>query len=489
MSQIQVSNLTFTYEGSYDAVFQDVSFQIDTDWKLGLIGRNGRGKTTLLRLLLGVCPYQGTIKSSVPFEYFPMKIEDEEECPMDQLPGDVPLWKVRRELSLMEADEGLLYRPFYTLSGGERTRIMMAVLFSRETDFLLIDEPTNHLDLQARAQMGEYLKKKKGFILVSHDRNLLDQCVDHILSINKEGLEIQKGNFTSWNENRMKRDAFEAAENEKHRREIKRLEKAAGKTAVWSDKVEKTKNGQKVSGVKPDKGHIGAQAAKMMQRSKNLKQRRQAEIEQKSALLKNKETTFELKLQPLDYHKNRILMMDNVQIYYGDNPGSPQVSFSVEQGDRIALCGRNGSGKSSILKLILGLNLSHTGQVQRGSQLKISYIPQDTDGLAGKLKDYARSEEIEESRFLAILNKLDFHGAQFEKAMEDFSQGQKKKVLLARSLCEEAHLYIWDEPLNYIDVFSRMQIEELLSGSNLTMIFVEHDRAFTEKIATKQVLL
>ena len=218
MSQIQVSNLTFTYEGSYDAVFQDVSFQIDTDWKLGLIGRNGRGKTTLLRLLLGVCPYQGTIKSSVPFEYFPMKIEDEEECPMDQLPGDVPLWKVRRELSLMEADEGLLYRPFYTLSGGERTRIMMAVLFSRETDFLLIDEPTNHLDLQARAQMGEYLKKKKGFILVSHDRNLLDQCVDHILSINKEGLEIQKGNFTSWNENRMKRDAFEAAENEKHRR-------------------------------------------------------------------------------------------------------------------------------------------------------------------------------------------------------------------------------------------------------------------------------
>lgn len=115
MSQIQVSNLTFTYEGSYDAVFQDVSFQIDTDWKLGLIGRNGRGKTTLLRLLLGVCPYQGTIKSSVPFEYFPMKIEDEEECPMGQLPGDVPLWKVRRELSLMEADEGLLYRPFYTL--------------------------------------------------------------------------------------------------------------------------------------------------------------------------------------------------------------------------------------------------------------------------------------------------------------------------------------------------------------------------------------
>lgn len=255
---------------------------------------------------------------------------------------------------------------------------------------------------------------------------------------------IRIGSFTSWNENRMKRDAFEAAENEKHRREIKRLEKAAGKTAVWSDKVEKTKNGQKVSGVKPDKGHIGAQAAKMMQRSKNLKQRRQAEIEQKSALLKNKETTFELKLQPLDYHKNRILMMDNVQIYYGDNPGSPQVSFSVEQGDRIALCGRNGSGKSSILKLILGLNLSHTGQVQRGSQLKISYVPQDTDGLAGKLKDYARSEGIEESRFLAILNKLDFHGAQFEK---------------------------------------------LLCGSNLTMIFVEHDRAFTEKIATKQVLL
>ena len=125
---------------------------------------------------------------------------------------------------------------------------MMAVLFSRETDFLLIDEPTNHLDLQARAQMGEYLKKKKGFILVSHDRNLLDQCVDHILSINKEGLEIQKGNFTSWNENRMKRDAFEAAENEKHRREIKRLEKAAGKLLYGRIRLRKRKTDRKYQG-------------------------------------------------------------------------------------------------------------------------------------------------------------------------------------------------------------------------------------------------
>lgn len=124
-----------------------------------------------------------------------------------------------------------------------------------------------------------------------------------------------------------------------------------------------------------------------------------------------------------------------------------------------------------------------------GSGLVISYVVQDTDGLSGNLKDYAEQMNIDESLFKAILRKLDFQRTQFDKNMQDFSGGQKKKVLIAASLCQKAHLYVWDEPLNFIDVISRIQIEKLIKKFNPTMLFVEHDAAFCENTANKTVIL
>ena len=141
------------------------------------------------------------------------------------------------------------------------------------------------------------------------------------------------------------------------------------------------------------------------------------------------------------------------------------------------------------VSILLGEDIGHTGQVERGSGLLLSYVPQDTSHLRGSLTDYAREQGVDETLFKAILRKLDFPREQFEKNMEDWSAGQRKKVLIARSLCESAHLYIWDEPLNYIDVWSRMQIEELLLAFQPTMLFVEHDIRFQEKIATRVVEL
>ena len=201
MSQICVNDLTFYYEGSYDNIFEHVSFRIDTDWELGLIGRNGRGKTTLLKLLEGIYEYRGTITSAVTFEYFPFSVENQEKMTIDIVEEVDPLyelWRICRELSLMDTDAEVLYRPFETLSNGEQTKVLLAVLFAKENAFLLIDEPTNHLDLDTREIVMAYLKKKKGFLLVSHDRYFLDGCVDHILAINKEGIEICQGNFTVW---------------------------------------------------------------------------------------------------------------------------------------------------------------------------------------------------------------------------------------------------------------------------------------------------
>lgn len=205
MSLINISNLTFGYDGSPENIFENVSFQIDTDWKLGFTGRNGRGKTTFLNLLMNKYEYSGTISGGVSFEYFPYNVTDPDSFVIDvihEISPNVQDWEISRELSLLQVSDELLYRPFSTLSKGEQTKVMLAALFLKENSFLLIDEPTNHLDTLGRKTLSIYLNKKHGFILVSHDRYLLDNCIDHILVINKTSIEVQKGNFSSWWQNK-----------------------------------------------------------------------------------------------------------------------------------------------------------------------------------------------------------------------------------------------------------------------------------------------
>lgn len=492
MSLIKVTNLTFAYDGSYDHIFDNVNFQIDTDWKLGFTGRNGRGKTTFLNLLLGKYEYSGNISANVSFEYFPFHVENKGNNTLDVISDIVPdylHWQLVRELSLLKLSEDVLYRPFDTLSNGEQTKVLLAALFLKENSFLLIDEPTNHLDMEARKLVSKYLRTKSGFILVSHDRSFLDNCVDHILSINKTNVEIQQGNFSDWWENKQRQDHYELAENEKLRKDIKRLSDSAKRTSNWSHEVEKTKNGTRNSGSKVDKGYVGHKAAKMMKRSKSMEHRQQSAIEEKSMLLRNIESSESLKISQLPYHKNLLAELEHVSIYYGEKQVCRDISLTIEQGQRIALQGKNGSGKSSIIKLICGEDINFTGTFRKGSQLKVSYVSQDTSHLQGTLTSYAADNGIDESLFKSILRKLDFSRVQFEKDISTFSGGQKKKVLLAKSLCEKVHLQIWDEPLNFIDIISRMQIEELLLEYSPTILFVEHDSEFCKNIATKIIEL
>lgn len=499
MSLIQVSDLSFTYEGSYDPVFEHVSFQLDTDWKLGFIGRNGRGKTTFLNLLMKKYEYSGSILSSVVFDYFPFPVTDQERFTyevLEGLPGsgDYLFWQLQRELGRLQVSEDVLYRPFSTLSYGERTKVLLAALFLQEGHFLLIDEPTNHLDREARKLVSRYLNTKKGFILVSHDRRFLDGCVDHVLSINKTNIEVQKGNFSSWFQNKERQDAYERAENERLKGDIRRLKTAARQSRDWADSVESLKIGRhpiKEETFIGTRAYLGEKSRRMQQRRKNLERRQEKAIEEKQGLLKNIEDVEMLKLLPLTHHAKRLVTFEEVAAGYRDLGAVCQpVSFEVHPGDRISLQGRNGCGKSSIIKLILGedgTDLTYTGTIRKASGLVISYVSQDTSFLRGSLKEYAGKQGVEDSLFRALLRKLDFSREQFEKPMEDYSEGQKKKVLIARSLCEQAHLYIWDEPLNFIDVYSRMQIEELILKFRPTMILVEHDEVFTEHVATDTV--
>lgn len=494
MSQISVNHLTFYYEGSADNIFEDVSFQIDTDWKLGFIARNGRGKTTFLKLLLGKEEYRGSISSSEVFDYFPFSVDNPAENTIDIVEKMYPeyeFWKICRELTLLQVDAEVFYRPFETLSNGEQTKVMLAVLFSMDEHFLLIDEPTNHLDAPTRELVRDYLKQKRGFILVSHDRDFLDQCIDHVLVINKTNIEVYQGNFTTWWENKLRQDDFERAENAKLKKEIGRLQEASRQAHQWADNVESTKIGKKSEKYEKcidTRAYVGEKSRRMQMRRKNLERRQERAIEEKSSLLKNIEEAENLKLFPLQHYKDTLVKIEELQIQY-DTKILPPVSLEIRNGDRVVLQGANGCGKSSIIKVLLQhlageTDILYAGSMETACGLKISYISQDTSHLHGTLEEYAREQDLDYTLFLALLRKLDFSRGQFEKRMEDYSQGQKKKVLIAGSLCTQAHLYIWDEPLNYIDIFSRMQIEKLILEFKPTMLLVEHDKTFVEKIGT-----
>ena len=494
MSLINIRNLSFEYDGSFEKVFENVDLQLDTAWKLGFTGRNGRGKTTLLKLLMGELEYTGEIISSVDFEYFPYTPADAYFAAdvIREIAPQAEDWQIRKELSMLEADENLLYREFSTLSNGEQTKILIIGMFLRENSFLLIDEPTNHLDVHAREILAAYLKKKSGFILVSHDRAFLDACVDHILVINKMNIEVQKGNFSTWNENRERQEQFERTKNERLKKEINQLEQAAKKAAAHSDKLAAEKIGFDPTKTEKSTGRrdfISKKSAKLMNRAKSMETRIDKNISEKNKLLKNVEEVSSLKLSPLKYHSSQLIDFRNVSLCYDGEAVFRDVSFTVCQGDRIAICGQNGSGKTSIIKLLLGENENYQGTITTGSRLKISYVCQSADSLRGTLDDYAEKYDVDEALFKAILRKLDFSRELFSRPIESYSQGQKKKVMLARSLSEQAHLYIWDEPLNYIDVLSRIQIEELLKASEATLLFVEHDKRFCQEVATKQILL
>lgn len=518
MPVIDFRHVTFQHQSSPEILFNDISFQIHTEWRTALVGRNGRGKSTLLQLIGTILhPASGTIESKVrtslfrereyaadhsvhqvikqciaPFDEWEQQMEEllrrgderslhryqelfDHFSEHDGFSIDAAILK---ECAALGLTEELLHRPYHTVSGGEQTRASIAALFLQRDRFPLMDEPTNHLDMNGREILAEYLSAQKGFVIVSHDRHFLDMCCDHVLAINRNDIRVFSGNYSTWREQLSLEEMTETARMEHIEREISSLERAAQQRRVWSDRKEKEKNSA------ADSGFVSRKAAKMMKRALSIERRIDERIESKRSLLKNRETIRPLIVHTADRSAEVLLSLEEAEISIGHRVLFDRFSLTVRKRERVALIGPNGCGKSTILNLIRKKLPLLKGNLRIGAR-SIAHAYQSPLWSEGSLRAFLRNDSIDESRFRTAMGSFDISGEIFDRPLESFSFGERKKVDLCRSFLEPNDLLVWDEPVNYIDIESKEQIEEVILSECPTMLFVEHDRAFVERIATR----
>lgn len=489
MGNITIKNLTFAYPGQ-SPLFDHCQLSIDGSWKLGLLGRNGRGKTTLMKILLGQLEFQGQVQSNLPFTYFPQPITDPDTLAWEALSDDNPQleqWQVERELRLMEVDPVLLWQPFATLSGGEQTKLLLAALFARPGSFPLLDEPTNHLDQWGRRQVAEYLQnKQQGFIITSHDQSFLDQVIDHTLVIERHQLVLERGNYSTYFAQKKRRDQQAVSRNEQLHADIKRLRSAKQQRLQWAQRAEHEKRNNSHA----DKGFIGAKAAKMMKKSLTMTRRLDQVASDKEGLLQEVEDIVPLTLNQLSSTHPTLLELDRVGLTISGHQLFDNLSFKVNPHDCVLLTGDNGSGKSSLIKAITGQPVDQvTGAITLAHGTKVSLVRQQYANQHGSLTAFAQHNHLPIDQLLNMLRKLGMERASFTTSINQMSMGQQKKVELARSLLTPAQLYIWDEPLNYLDTYNQEQLIQLIKQEHPTMLIIEHDQHFIDEVATKRVTI
>lgn len=489
MIPITIKNLTFAYDGQA-LLFDHCSLDFNTDWKLGLVGRNGRGKTTLLKLLQHQLPFQGQINVAVSLVYFPLTISDSSDLSWDAISAALPTieeWQLEREMNYLQMDPALLWQPYSTLSGGEQTKLMLAAIFAQQNHFALLDEPTNHLDQHSRSQVAAYLRNKKtGLIVTSHDRVFIDRIVDHIIAIERQQIVVEQGNYSTYLSQKMRRDQTAISQNQQLHKSINRLKQAQQQRQQWAQNAEKEKQHNSHA----DKGFIGAKAAKMMKKSLVLNHRLNDQIEQKQGLLNDVETVVPLTINLQSSHHDPLLSLQQVALSINGRTLFQDLSLTVRSHDQVALCADNGSGKSSLFRAIQN-NFAGTisGKIQVANGISLSIVRQHYTGFHGSLRDFAQQKHLPYEDLLNMLRKLGMERKTFTTKIEDMSMGQQKKVELARSLVEPAQLYLWDEPLNYLDIENQNQLIQLIKNIRLPLLFIEHDRHFIDEIASSQVRL
>ena len=510
MIDIAISGLVKEFEVG-KKILDGLTFQVDSGERVGLLGKNGCGKTTLLRILTGqldwdegevvlppdkrvglisqipVYPAGYTVEDVLDTAFRPLREMEEE---MEQLAarmerGEDPAL-LRRYDQLTAAFEagggydtdtrknkvcsglqigpGMREQLFDRLSGGEKTRVNLGRLILEDTDILLLDEPTNHLDLKATEWLEEYLDKFKGTVLaVSHDRWFLDRVVDRVIEIQEGKAEFYSGNYSFYVVEKERRYQEKLKQYEKEQAKIQQLEKAAEQLRIWA--------------------YSGND--KIFKRAQSMEKR----IERmRTTDRPTRERKMEVRFGEREFRGDEVLTIKGLSKSFGQRALFSGVDLEVVGGERIALLGHNGTGKSTLIKILMGEEGPDEGKIRMGPTVKIGYLPQiihfdhpERSLLDTMLYELDCTAQTARNR----LASFKFRGEDVFKPVSALSGGEQSRLRLCMLMDEKINLLILDEPTNHLDIQSREWIEEAVEEYEGNLLFVSHDRYFIDRFATR----
>lgn len=510
MIEISLNKINKSY--GFNNVLNNLSFDVKTNERIALIGSNGCGKTTTLKIIMGIESYDSgniSIRKESKIGYLtqmPPKEDDNVSAKSVYLRGvqelidlenkisdfvenmssnekDIKLldklqeeFRISGGYSLKEKIEKirngfkitneLLDREYNKLSGGEKTLINLASIILSNPDILLLDEPTNHLDIDTLEWFEEYLSSYNGtVVIISHDRYFLDRTVNKIIEIENGNANIYHGNYSYYLKESEKRLMIEFQNYKNQQKEIKALKEAIERYKVW--------------GAKSDNPMF-------FRRAKAIETRLE-----KMEVIEKPKTKSELRinLNVEDRTSNRVMVISNLDLKIGNKELLRNSHMEVYYKERVCLMGKNGAGKTTFIKNIL--NNTHDN-IKLGTNIKIGYIPQEIRFDNEDLTIYEHMRKIfvgSESELRSKLNQFYFTTDNIDKKVKNLSGGEKVRLKLLELILKNANFLILDEPTNHIDIDTREILEESLLAYDGTILFISHDRYFINKIATKIVMI
>lgn len=510
MIDISVQGLVKAFEQDKN-ILESLTFDVNCGERIGILGKNGAGKTTLFRIMTGeVHPDEGRVViasgkrlgliSQIPVypEHYTvetvlktayerifelearmneltaqmtanateavMREYDKAAADFERLGGYNADYELSRVANGLEISEKMRLQLFSKLSGGEKTRVNLARLILEDTDILLLDEPTNHLDLKATEWLEEYLLKFRGTVLaISHDRFFLDRVVSRTIEIIGGKAEFYSGNYSFYVEEKQHRFEEQLKKYEKEQAKIAQLQEAADKLHLWAfmgaDKLHK-------------------RAFSMEKRMERLRQTDRPKLEK----------AMKMKFAQREFSGDEVLVVDGVSKSFGGRTLFSNLELIIEGGERIALIGDNGTGKSTLIKLIMGEDVPDSGMLRRGPSIKTAYLPQiiKFDYPQRNLLDtMLYSEKCTPQGARDRLASFRFSGEDVFKPVAALSGGEQSRLRLCMLMRDEVNFLILDEPTNHLDIVSREWIEEAVESYGEALLFVSHDRYFIERFATR----
>ena len=509
MIVISANNLTKEYDGT-NLVLDKVSFAVNKGERIGIIGINGAGKTTLLRMLAGQLPQEGgdffvssdlrigyleqdggfdserTVieEAGKVFEHFPEMEQEMERLLASAAQQDLARYEQIREryermggymyeseikgiLTSMAFDESTYNKKISTLSGGEKTRLALAILLLEKPDILLLDEPTNHLDIGTLKWLEQYLKGYKGtMIIVSHDRYFLNETVNRIFEIENAHLSIYEGNYDFYAAERRVRREAELRKFEKQQKEVARQEEMIRRF--------KQRGTEKLA-------KRAASREKRLQAMDLMERPDQSRGKLKLNFRQNFQSGKDVLLAE-DLSKSFGYGVNRVELFRG-------VSIDVKRGERICIVGANGIGKTTLIRMLMGDLVSTTGYIRVGHNVQFGYYDQgqqlltDSNTVIEELQDaYSLYSEGE---LRNILGRFLFRGEEVFREVGQLSGGERARLSLLKLMMSGANTLILDEPTNHLDIDSKEVFEEALLEFPGTCLIVSHDRYFLNRVPTR----